>query len=315
MTGVRLAGIAAARPALELSNDDLVTRGLDTTDEWVRARTGIERRGVAADDEGVVELATAAAAKALAVAGCDPSATDLVIVASCTMPTPVPIAAAQVASTLGAAGGAFDLNAACAGFCYSLSVAADAVRAGRARQAVVVGAERFSGWLDWTDRSPAILFADGAGAAVLCADAAADDVSPVVWGSDGSGADLIRIPADDGHLRMEGAAVYRWATTALAPIAEAACARAGLDPGQLAAFVPHQANLRIVDSLARALHLDESVTAIARDVVTAGNTSAASVPMALARLQEEGRVQSGDAALLFGFGAGLTYAAQVVRCP
>ena len=315
MTGVRLAGVAAARPAYELTNDDLVARGLDTTDEWVRTRTGIERRGVAADDEGVVELATAAAQKALAVAGRDPAATDLVIVASCTMPTPVPIAAAQLATSLGASGGAFDLNAACAGFCYSLTVAADTIRAGRAEQVVVVGAERFSGWLDWTDRSTAILFADGAGAAVVTAADTADDIGPVVWGSDGSGADYIRIPADDGHLRMEGAAVYRWATTALAPIAAAACERAGLAPTELAAFVPHQANLRIVDSLARALHLDESVTAVARDIVTAGNTSAASIPMALARLQEEGRVGSGDPALLFGFGAGLTYAAQVVRCP
>ena len=315
MRGVRLAGVAAARPALELSNDDLVTRGLDTTDKWVRTRTGIERRGVAAEDEGVVELATAAAQKALAVAGCDPAATDLVIVASCTMPTPVPIAAAQVAATLGATGGAFDLNAACAGFCYSLTVAADAIRTGRAEQVVVVGAERFSTWLDWTDRSTAIIFADGAGAAVLRAHPDADDVSPVVWGSDGAGADLIRIPPEDGHLRMEGAAVYRWATTALAPIAAAACEKAGIAVGELAAFVPHQANLRIVDALAKALHVDESVTAVARDIVTAGNTSAASIPMALARLQEEGRVRSGDPALLFGFGAGLTYAAQVVRCP
>jgi 3-oxoacyl-[acyl-carrier-protein] synthase-3 len=179
---------------------------------------------------------------------------------------------------------------------------------------LVAGSERYSDILDWDDRSTCIIFADGAGAALVGpAQSAADaGVGPVVWGSDGTRGELIAV--DERQLvRMSGPAVYRWATTELAPIARAACERAGVDVSDLRAFVPHQANLRIIDLLVKTLRLEHA--AVARDVVDTGNTSAASIPMALCRLVESGAVHRGDPALLIGFGSGLTYAAQVVLCP
>ena len=304
MTGARLLAFGDHRPARVVTNDDLLA---DTADAWVRERTGIVARRYAADDETVVSMAVAAAAKALATAGVE---ADLVLLASCSLPRPVPGGAAAVASGLGLHAGAVDVNAACAGFCYALSWAADAVRAGSARHVVVIGSERLTTWLDPYDRNTAILFADGAGAAVVGA-AERDGIGPVGWGSDGTRADAIAIEGDT--LAMDGAGVFRWATTAMAAVARDACAAAGIAPADLAAFVPHQANLRIVDSLARQLGVPDD--RVARDVVDAGNTSSASVPLAVARLLAEGRVASGEPMLLLGFGAGLTYAAQVVTAP
>ncbi|HET7530741.1 MAG TPA: beta-ketoacyl-ACP synthase III [Mycobacteriales bacterium] len=305
----RLLGLGQHRPPHMVGNDDLAAT-LDTDDTWIRDRTGIRSRRVAAEDAGVVTMAVDAAAKALADAGVDPADVDLVVVATCTMPTQIPGAAAQVATGLGVTrAGAFDLNAACAGFCYGLSVAADAVRSGSARHVVVVGAEKLSDWVDWTDRSSAILFGDGAGAVVVGA-GDTDGIGPVVWGSDGARAGLIDVPAG-GKLRMDGHAVFRWATTSLADVARAACTAAGIEPRDLAAFVPHQANQRIVDAVARRLGVTDAV--IADDITDTGNTSAASVPLALGRLRDDGRVTAGDRALLLAFGAGLTWAGQVVE--
>jgi 3-oxoacyl-[acyl-carrier-protein] synthase-3 len=228
-----------------------------------------------------------------------------------------------VAERLGTRGGALDLNAACAGFCYALGLAAAALESGTASTAVVIGAERMTDWIDWSDRGTAILFGDGAGAAVLTATDQNDidqngternGIGPVVWGSDGSGRDLIRVPDFERHLAMDGSAVFRWATSSVAAVAEEACARAGVAPTDLAAFVPHQANLRIVQAVARQLGLSED-TVVADDVVDSGNTSSASVPLALARLIETGRVTTGDPVLLVAFGAGLSWAGQVVLCP
>jgi 3-oxoacyl-[acyl-carrier-protein] synthase-3 len=307
----RLLGLGQHRPPRVVTNDDLAAT-LDTDDTWIRDRTGIAARRIAAADAGVVSMATDASAKALADAGVDPTDVDLVVVATCTMPTAIPGAAAQVATGVGATrAGAFDVNAACAGFCYGLSVAADAVRSGTARHVVVVGAEKLSDWVDWSDRRSAILFGDGAGAAVVgpAADGQASGIGPVVWGSDGARAELIDVPVG-GKLRLDGPAVFRWATTSLADVARSACAAAGIEPTDLAAFVPHQANMRIVEAVARRLGATHAV--VADDITDTGNTSAASVPLALGRLRDEGRVAAGDRALLLAFGAGLTWAGQVV---
>lgn len=308
MTGARLASVAAHRPAQLVANADLP---VPMDDAWVLARTGIRTRGYAT--ESLVEMATAAAGKACAAAGLEPSAIDLLILATCTMPTSMPGGAPQVAARLGLSCAAYDVNAACAGFSTALAIAADAVRAGSATRVLVVGADRFSGWLDWTEPKTSVLFGDGAGAGVVTT-SQTPDIGPVVWGSDGSAADLIRIDETSQLVAMDGPAVFRWATTRVVPIAEKACAAAGVTPAELAAFVPHQANLRIGSSLARALHLGPQ-TVVADDVADAGNTSAASIPLALARLRDEGRVSPGGAALLIGFGAGLCWAAQVVRIP
>jgi 3-oxoacyl-[acyl-carrier-protein] synthase-3 len=304
--GARLLAFGDYRPARIVANDDLVA---ETNDAWIRERTGIVTRRYAADDETVVSMAVAAGAKALAAAGVEP---DLVLLASCSLPRPVPGGAAQVASALGTKAGAVDVNAACAGFCYALSWAADAIRCGSATHVLVVGSERLTTWVDPYDRGTAILFADGAGAAVA-GPAETNGIGPVVWGSDGTRYDAIRIPHDGDALEMDGRGVFRWATTEMAEVARNACAAAGLAPSDVAAFVPHQANLRIVDSIARQLGVPDD--RVARDVVDAGNTSSASVPLAVARLLDEGRVGPGDPLLLVAFGAGLTYAAQVVTAP
>jgi 3-oxoacyl-[acyl-carrier-protein] synthase-3 len=262
-------------------------------------------------------MAVAAGGKALAASGLSAADIDLVIVATCTPEVMIPNAAASVATRLGiVAPGAYDLNAACAGFCYALGTASDAVRAGSARNVLVIGAEKLSQWVDWTDRSTCIIFADGAGAAVVAPVTepdAAPGIGPVVWGSDGSMADNICIADRRSFIHQEGQAVFRWATTALHPVALAACERAGVDPASLAAFVPHQANLRIIEAIARKLRAPQAV--VADDIVHAGNTSSASIPLALSRMIERGDISSGDAVLLLGFGAGISYAAQVIKVP
>ncbi|MFL6136399.1 MAG: beta-ketoacyl-ACP synthase III [Frankiaceae bacterium] len=310
--GARILGVGDHRPAKVVTNVDLEAL-VDTSDTWIRERTGIVSRRVAADDESVVDMACAAASKALAAAGVEPDAIDLVLVATCSAADRLPTVAPQLADRLGMTRpGALDVNAACAGFCYALAQASDAVRAGSARLALVVGVEKLSSITDWTDRSTCILFADGGGAAVV---GPADEpgIGPVVWGSEGDRGELITVRADDPYLRMDGPAVFRWATTKLAPVALAACERAGLAPADLKAIVLHQANNRIIDAIVRTLRVPHAV--VARDVVESGNTSAASIPMALSRLIELGEVGSGDPALLLGFGSGLTYAGQVVLVP
>jgi 3-oxoacyl-[acyl-carrier-protein] synthase-3 len=310
----RIVALGEHRPAGTLSNDDLAARGVDTSDEWIRTRTGIVTRHVAGADETVVSMGIDAAAKALAAAGLTGRDVDLVVLATCTIRNAIPGGAARIASGIGAAGiGAFDVNAACGGFSYALSVAADAVRGGSASRVVVVGSEKLTDWLDWSDRGTCILFGDGAAAAVVEAGDEAG-IGPVACGSDGDSYATVGVPEGDWAIRMEGQAVFRWATTQLAPVALRACELAGVGVDELAAFVPHQANVRIIDALVRALRLPPGV-AVARDIATTGNTSAASVPLALSSLVRTGAVGSGDLALLLAFGAGLTYAGQVVRVP
>ncbi|TDC88155.1 ketoacyl-ACP synthase III [Nonomuraea deserti] len=310
--GGRVLAFGHYQPANVVTNDDLA-KTMETNDEWILSRVGIKERRVAPDGESLEDMATIAGGKALAASGLSPEDIDLVIVATCTLETQIPNASAIVAHRLGIqAPGAFDVNAACAGFCYALGTASAAVRAGSARNVLVIGAEKLSQWIDWTDRSTAVIFADGAGAAVV-APSETPGIGPVVWGSAGDKSDAIIIKDRADYLRQEGQTVFRWATTALHPVALEACSRAGIDPSELAAFVPHQANLRIIEAIARKLGADQAV--IARDIVTSGNTSAASIPLALSRMVERGEVRTGDLALVLGFGAGLTYAGQVIEIP
>jgi len=308
----RILGLGEHRPAAVVTNDDIAAR-VDTNDQWIRDRVGVVTRRIATPDESVVDMAAAAGGKAVAACGLQPADIDLVIVATCTMPSQIPNAAAQVAARLGIrAPGAFDVNAACAGFVYGVSTAASAVVSGTARHVLVIGAEKLSDWTDWDDRSTCIIFADGAGAAVV-GPSDTPAIGPVAWGSAGDLADTIEVKDRLSYLRQEGQAVFRWATTALVPVAREACELAGVDTADLAAFVPHQANLRIIEAIARKLGAGQAV--VARDIVESGNTSSASIPLALCRLVERGEVASGAPTLLLGFGAGLTYAGQVVLCP
>jgi 3-oxoacyl-[acyl-carrier-protein] synthase-3 len=306
-------GLGHYRPANVVTNDDLVARGVDTNDEWIKSRVGIAERRWADPDETVVDMAEQAASKALAASGVPVEQVDLVLVATCTMPTPIPAAAPQVASRLGiAAPGAYDISSGCSGFVYGINVASAAVLTGQARNALVVASERFSGWLDMADRSTCVILADGAGAAVI---GPTDEtgLGPVVWGSDGAMYDSVAIDEQTRYFRQEGQTVYRWATGEMAPIALEACRRAGVAPEDIAAFVPHQANLRIIDALARRIGLPNAI--VARDIVTSGNTSAATIPIALSRMVEAGEIPSGAPVLLLGFGSGLAYAGQVVLAP
>ena len=311
--GTRLLGFGHYRPANVITNHDLIARGVDTDDEWIKSRVGIAERRWADPNESVVDMAEAAGSKALASSGVAASDVDFVLVATCTMSEPVPAAAPELADRLGIdAPGAYDISSGCSGFVYALGAASAAIRTGQARNVLVVASERFSGWLDMNDRSTCIILGDGAGAAVV---SGADEpaMGPIVWGSDGAQSDSVAIDAQTRYFRQEGQAVYRWATGQMAPVALEACRRAGVEPGDIAAFVPHQANLRIIDALARRLGMSDAV--VARDIVTSGNTSAASIPLALSRMVEHGEIPSGKPVLLLGFGSGLAYAAQVVLSP
>ncbi|WP_169984580.1 beta-ketoacyl-ACP synthase III [Microbispora sp. H10836] len=308
----RVLAFGGYQPAQVVTNDDLAAR-LDTNDEWIQSRVGIKERRVAGPEESEIDLAVQAGGKALAASGLSSDDIDLVIVATCTIEAPIPNAAGRVAHRLGiTAPGAFDINAACAGFCYALAAASDAVRSGSATNVLVVGSEKLTQWVDPDDRSTVVIFADGAGAAVV-GPSDRPCIGPVAWGSAGDKAEAIAIKDRQSFLHQEGQTVFRWATTALHPVAKLACERAGVDPADLDAFVPHQANLRIVEAIARKLGAEKAV--VAKDIVLAGNTSAASIPLALSRMIERGEVRSGDLALLLGFGAGLTYASQVIEIP
>lgn len=299
---------------MQVVGNEAVASLTGTTDAWIRERTGITERRIAGPGESVVEMAAAAGRAALEAARCAPASVDLVLLASCSMPSLLPPGAPQVAHLLGVprTAGTLDVNAACAGFCSALALAGDTVRAGGAEHVLVVGSERMSDWVDPTDRSTAILFGDGAGA-VLVGPTDTPAIGPVTWANDGSRASLIEVRSGEHHMRMDGPAVYRWATTELADLARRACELAGVDPQDLDALVVHQANLRIVDALARALGAERAV--VSRDVVTTGNTSAASIPLALSALAEDGDLPAGGYALFLSFGAGLAVAGQVVRLP
>jgi len=311
----RILGIGSAQPERVVTNDDLAAV-MDTNDQWIRDRVGIAERRFAGSGETVVSMAVEAGAKAIAASGLSPSDVDTVIVANCTTTVPIPNAAAQVAELVGVKGaGGFDLNAACAGFCYALATASDMVRTGTATRVLVIGSEKLTDIVDPVDRSTAIIFADGAGAAVV---GPSDEVGigPVAWGTAGDLVETITMP-NGKHIFQEGQSVFRWATTKIAPIALRALELAGLQPSDVDVLIPHQANLRIVEAIAKKLRQKgaREDMVVADDIVTSGNTSSASIPMAMDHMRAAGRVHSGDVALLIGFGAGLSYAGQVVICP
>jgi 3-oxoacyl-[acyl-carrier-protein] synthase-3 len=313
LAGAALTGLGVHRPALRVDNVAIAER-LGSSDAWIRERSGIVTRGVSAEDESVVDMATAAGGKALAAAGVDAADLGLVLLATCSLPGPLPGGSPEVAYRLGAtAAGATDIGAGCAGFSYAVGLAADTVRVGTAEHVLVIGSEKLLSFVDPDDRGTAFLFGDGAGAVVVSR-SVADLVGPVVWTHDGDQRDRLVVDGIPPVLRMEGRSVFRWATTRLPDLCRRACEAAGIDVQDLAAFVPHQANQRITESVVAKLGLPASV-AVARDICDSGNTSAASVPLALARLVELGEVSRGDRALLVGFGAGLTAAAQVVHVP
>ncbi|WP_129839823.1 beta-ketoacyl-ACP synthase III [Streptomyces sp. RFCAC02] len=308
----RIIAMGHYQPEHVLTNDDLAGM-VETNDAWIRQRTGIATRRIARE-ETVTDLAAEAAGKALAASGLDPADIGQVTVATCSAMERVPSIAAQVAGRLGIPSAVcFDLNNGCAGFTTALATVDHSVRAGAARNALVIGAEKMSDVVDWTDRSTCILLGDGAGAAVV-GPGDEDGIGPVVWGSDPTRGDTVLLN-DDWHptFSQQGQAVFRWATTALAPLAREACERAGVAVADLEGIVTHQANLRIVESLVRRLDAPRAV--VATDVVDSGNTSAASVPLALAKLVERREIRSGAPVLLFAFGGGLSWAGQVVRCP
>lgn len=323
-TGAAILGVGGYRPAQVVTNDDIVEK-IDSSDEWIRERSGIVTRHRAAPDELVVDMSVAAAEKALAQSGVTPDRIGCVVVATVTHLWQTPSAAAIVAHRLGTRNAAaFDISAACAGFCHGLALANDMVRGGSAEYVLVIGCEKLSDMIDEYDRGTAFIFGDGAGAAVVGPSETAG-IGPVVWGSDGSQADAITQDAPWDALRdgttdhfptlsMNGQQVFRWAVFSLAPVCHEALDRAGVALEDLDAFIPHQANLRIVEAMVKKLGLPEHV-AVARDIVTTGNTSAASVPLAMDRMLESGEAPHGGTALLIGFGAGLAYAAQVVRLP
>jgi len=315
VTGSRIISVGHYQPARVLTNDDLA-QIVDTSDEWIRDRVGIVTRRVA-DGETVADMATAAAATALANSGLAAADIDLVAVATCTSVDRCPNVATRIAAKLGiGAPAAYDINTACSGFEYALATVDHAIRAGAARHAIVVGAEKLTDFTDWTDRTSCILFGDGAGAAVVgpVADGAQPGIGPVIWGSAPDKGDTLTIEGWRPYVVQNGQAVFRWATFTLPDLALQACHAAGIEPSALAAFVPHQANLRIIEPMARRLGLTGD-TIVSRDIVESGNTSAASVPLALSKLVDTGQVATGAPILLFGFGGGLTYAGQVIRCP
>ncbi|GAA2578893.1 beta-ketoacyl-ACP synthase III [Streptomyces tubercidicus] len=312
MTGSRVLALGHYQPSGVLTNDDLA-KIVDTDDAWIRSRVGIRTRHVAAPDETVDSMAAAAAAKALAASGLAPQDIDLVLVATCTAHDRSPNTAARVAARLGlAAPATMDLNVVCSGFTHALATADHAIRAGSATHALVIGAEKFTDVVDWTDRSTCVLVGDGAGAAVIGA-APEPGIGPVLWGSVPEMGGAVRIEGEPARFAQEGQTVYRWATTQLPAIARTVCERSGITPADLAGVVLHQANLRIIEPVAERIGAVNAV--VAKDVVDSGNTSAASVPLALSKLVERREIASGAPVLLFAFGGNLSYAGQVIHCP
>lgn len=320
----RILGMGSYRPSRVVPNSELVD-AIQSSDEWIRTRSGIIERRFSEDHETVQMMSVESSRKALAHAEIDPAQLDCVIVATVSHLMQTPAVATLISDELGSTpAAAFDISAACAGFCHGVGLASDMVRSGSAKYVLAIGVERLSEITDPTDRGTAFIFADGAGAAVI-GPSEVEGIGPVVWGADGSKYDYIRQKQSWSdvlkmekalmpHLRMDGNPVFRWASFEMAKIASEALDRAGITVDDLDVFVPHQANMRIIDAMARTLKLPERVV-IARDVAYQGNTSAASVPLAADALLRSGEAKSGDIALFVAFGAGLSYAAQVVTLP
>jgi 3-oxoacyl-[acyl-carrier-protein] synthase-3 len=338
----RILGFGAYRPDVIVTNED-VCQWIDSSDEWIRQRTGIVTRHRAPADVSVIDMAEGAAREALAKAGIEASQLGAVIVSTVTHPYATPSAAASLADRIGATPApAFDISAACAGYCYGIAQGDALVRSGAADYVLVVGAEKLSDVIDNTERTISFLLGDGAGAVVI-GPSDIPGIGPSVWGSDGSKWDAIgmthslldvrelalaankagALSAEEAEvtdaaiwptLRQDGQTVFRWAVWEMAKVAQQALDAAGISADDLAAFIPHQANMRIIDEMVKKLKLPETVK-VARDIAEAGNTSAASIPLATHRLLQENPELSGGLALQIGFGAGLVFGAQVIVLP
>ncbi|QWT23456.1 ketoacyl-ACP synthase III [Subtercola sp. PAMC28395] len=319
----RIYAMGAARGDLVVPNDHLIGP-IDSSDEWIRKRTGIIERRRASADVTAVDLATAAAREAIEKAGIRPDQIGAVIVSTISNPVVTPSISTLVAERVGATpAAAYDIEAACAGYTYGIAQADSLIRAGLAEYVLVIGAEKLSDFVDPADRSISFLLGDGAGAAVVGPSDFAG-ISKTIWGSDGSKWDAVGMTGTyvgfrrgDNEwptMRQEGQTVFRWAVWEMAKVAKRALDEAGITADDLTAFIPHQANMRIIDEFAKVLKLPETVL-IGRDIETTGNTSAASIPLATHRLLQEHPEASGGLALQIGFGAGLVFGSQVVVLP
>jgi 3-oxoacyl-[acyl-carrier-protein] synthase-3 len=319
----KIYSLGASRGDLTVTNDD-VAGPINSSDEWIRQRTGIVTRMRASKDRSLMDMAVEASNEAIQKAGIKPAEIEAVIFSTITHPYQTPSAASLLAELVGAnPAPAFDISAACAGYCYGIAQADSLVRSGTAKFVLVVGGEKLSDFVDPTDRSISFLLGDGAGAAIV-GPSDSPGISKSVWGSDGSKWEAVGMTGSlldfrDGTgswptLVQEGQSVFRWAVWEMVKVAKQTLEIAGVKPEDLAALVTHQANERIIDEMAKQLALPESVV-VAKDIITTGNTSAASIPLAMHALMAEGRIKSGDLALQIGFGAGLAYGAQVVVVP
>jgi 3-oxoacyl-[acyl-carrier-protein] synthase-3 len=320
----RILGVGGYRPIRVVPNE-VILETIDSSDEWIRSRSGIETRHWASDEETVAAMSIEASGKAIADAGISAEQIGGVIVSTVSHFKQTPAVATEIADKLGTAkAAAFDISAGCAGFGYGLTLAKGMIVEGSAEYVLVIGVERLSDLTDLEDRATAFLFGDGAGAVVV-GPSQEPAIGPTVWGSEGDKSETIKqtVPWTDYRsgevtkfpaITQEGQAVFRWAVFEMAKVAQQALDAAGITANDLDVFIPHQANERIIDSMVKTLKLPEHVT-VARDVRTTGNTSAASIPLAMERLLATGEAKSGDTALVIGFGAGLVYAATVVTLP
>ena len=319
----RIYSLGASRGHLSVTNDD-IAGPINSSDEWIRQRTGIITRKRADKDQSLMDMAVEASQEAISKAGIQASEIEAVILATITFPYSTPSGASLLSELVGAHGAAaYDISAACAGYCYGIAQADSLVRSGTAKYVLVVGGEKLSDFIDPTDRSISFLLGDGAGAAVV-GPSDHPGISKSIWGTDGANWDKVGMTGSlidfrDGKtgwptLVQEGQSVFRWAVWEMAKVAKQALEASGLEASDLSALVTHQANIRIIDEFAKQLELPDTVV-VARDIVDTGNTSAASIPLAMHRLLAEGQVKSGGYALEIGFGAGLAFAAQVVELP
>ena len=325
----RILAVGTYRPKRQVPNSEIVDR-IDSTDEWIVQRTGIESRRFAGDDETVITMAKAACEMALRRAKLSIEDVDTVILSTISYPFQAPSAATELINELGnPKAAAFDLSAACAGFCYGVGLASDLVRAGTSRNVLVIGVEKLSDYTDPNDRATAFIFADGAGA-VIIGQSDQPRIGTTIWGSDADSRDAITLTpsfldfkknpgkgvAELGwpNIAQQGQVVFRWAVYSMSKVGLKALEAAGVSVDELGAFIPHQANIRIIETMAKEMKIPDSVL-IADDIRTNGNTSAASIPLAMDRILEEHPELHGKLALLIGYGAGLVYAGQVVELP
>jgi 3-oxoacyl-[acyl-carrier-protein] synthase-3 len=303
--GVRFTGWGIGLPENIVTNDDL-SKTLDTSDEWIAERTGIRERRIGSSTR---ELGVLAATEAMKSAGVSPSDIDVLILATTTPERMAPATAPMIANDLGMNCMAMDLNAACSGFMYGVRTAQGLLETG-AKRILLIGAEHLSGWVDWSDRNTAVLLGDGGGAAVLEYDENVNEILSFVLGSDGASADILTAP-HEGFFYMDGPEVFRRAVRVVVDSAEKAMALAGVSADQISLVVPHQANIRIIQAVCQRLGIDMERAVITLDRY--GNTSSASIPLAYYDALKNGRVKSGEYALMTGFGAGMTWASAVMK--